>query len=314
MFVTLAAFAGLALGIQQTDTTVSISAGTRLRVDNFAGEVVIRAGAEGRLRVRANHASRDRVELIRGASTLTVKAEGRRGVPQSVDFDLAVPPSVAITVSGVYTDVRIEGTTGNVTVETVQGEVAVTGGGGFLKLQSVEGEVVVRGARGRVEATSVNEGVNLRDVVGDVKAETVNGDIALLGIDAAAVLATTVNGDITYDGTIKNDGRYGLSTHNGDITVALDPDRTHVTVTVSTFSGEFESSFPVRVQQLSSKHRFTFVLGNGTGRLELESFAGDIRLRRPAEMRGRSGGPSRDRDREDEREKRDHKRHSEEDR
>ena len=127
-------------------------------MDNFGGEVTIRAGADGRVHVRADHASRDRVVLVYGGgSTLTVKAESRRGPPQSVGFDITVPRWMAVNVSGVYVDVSIDGTEGEVTVETVQGEVSCVGGKGFIVLQSVEGAVTVRGARGRVEATSVND-------------------------------------------------------------------------------------------------------------------------------------------------------------
>lgn len=286
MLWTLATLASLAV-VQQTDTAVAVQPGTRLRVDNFGGEVVIRASTDNRVRVRADHASRDRVILHPTGSVLTVKAESRRGPPQSVSFEISVPRWMSVSVSGVYVDASIEGTEGEVTVETVQGEVSCVGGKGFISLQSVEGSVTVRGARGRVEVTSVNESIEVRDVVGDVKAETVNGDISLLQIDALTVSATTVNGDIDYDGTIKDSGRYAFASHNGDITVSV-PERANVTVSASTFQGEFESWIPVTINRLSSKHRFTFVRGSGSARLELESFQGDIELRPPGEVqRGR---------------------------
>jgi hypothetical protein len=288
MFWTLATLASLAVA-QQTDTAVAVQPGTRLRVDNFGGEVTIRAGADNRVRVRADHASRDRIVLVnRGAGTLTLKAESRRGPPQSVGFEITVPRWMAVSVSGVYVDVSVEGTEADVTVETVQGEVSCVGGKGFVSLQSVEGSVTVRGTRGRVEATSVNESIEIRDVIGDVQAETVNGDISLIQIDALTVSGTTVNGDIDYDGTIKDGGRYAFASHNGDITVSV-PERANVTVSASTFQGEFESWIPVTINRLSSKHRFSFVRGSGSARLELESFQGDIELRRPGEVQsGRS--------------------------
>lgn len=291
MLWTLATLASLALA-QQTDTTVAVEPGTRLRVDNYGGAVQIRAGTDNRVRVRADHASRDRVELERRAGTLTIKTESRRGMPQSVDFTITVPKWMAVSVSGVYTDADIAGTEADISVETVQGEVTVTGGKGFLSLQSVEGVVTVRGARGRIEATSVNEGIEVYDAVGDVQAETVNGDVTLHGIDAAVVSATTVNGDIEYDGVIKDSGRYEFGSHNGDITVSV-PERANCTVGVSTYQGEFDSSFPVPLQGVT-KRRFSFRLGAGACRLEIDSFQGDIRLRRPGEMRGERGGKPRD--------------------
>ena len=266
-------------------------------MENFGGEVVIRAGTENQVRVRADHTSRDYVEIVRRAGTLQVQAENRRGPPQSVRFNISVPKGMAVSVNGVYTDVDIRGTTADVTVETVQGEVSLEGGGGFVSLQSVEGVVTLRGTKGRVEANSVNEGVEAYNVTGDLRVETVNGDVVLSGIDAANVEAITVNGDIEYDGTLKDNGRYSFATHNGDVSVSV-PEKANLTVGVSTYQGEFESSFEVKLQGISAKKRFTFQLGTGSGRLEIESFQGDIQLRRPGEREGSSKSKSKSHDRD----------------
>jgi DUF4097 and DUF4098 domain-containing protein YvlB len=289
MLWTLATLASLAL-VQQTDTAVAVQPGTRLRIDNYGGEIVIRAGSDNRVRVRADHGSRDHVVLEPRAGTLTIKAENRRGPPQSVDFQITVPKWMPVTVSGLYTDVSVEGTESDVMVETTQGEVRCVGGKGFISLKSVEGSVTIRGARGRVEASSVNESIDIQDVVGDIDAETVNGDISLIVIDATRVSATTVNGDMEYEGTIKDGGLYSFASHNGDIDVSL-PENANVAVTASTYQGEFESWIPVRVEKISSKHRFNFTIGKGSARLEVESFQGDISLREPGTIgRGRGRG------------------------
>ena len=44
----------------QTDQTVPVSRGTRLAIDNFAGEVVIHTWDKDSLRVQARHPSRTR--------------------------------------------------------------------------------------------------------------------------------------------------------------------------------------------------------------------------------------------------------------
>ena len=155
----------------------------------------------------------------------------------------------------------------------------MTGGNGIISLNSVEGAVSLKGARGRFALESVNDDVTLVDSQGDVKAETVNGDITLESVDAAEVDAGTVNGDIVYRGTIQQTGRYHLATHNGDVTVSV-PESAGVVVSVSTFGGDFESAFPVRVSSTRGRN-FSFTLGSGSARLDLESFQGTIRLERP---------------------------------
>ena len=91
-----------------------------------------------------------------------------------------------------------------------------------------------------------------------------------------------MDGSIEYDATSKDGGRYRFQSHDGDVTASV-PERANVTVSVATFSGNFESSFPVTLKD-KAKHRFTFTLGTGSARLELESFDGSIQLRRPGQV------------------------------
>ena len=90
-----------------------------------------------------------------------------------------------------------------------------------------------------------------------------------------------MNGDVEYDGPIHDGGRYALSSHNGDITIAVAP-TANAAVAVSTFGGEFESDFPVTMTEGRKGKRFSFTLGKGGGaQIDLESFQGTIRLARP---------------------------------
>src|SRR5919198_169286 len=63
--------------------------------------------------------------------------------------------------------------------------------------------------------------VTLEGVGGDVSAETTNGSIILDRIDSGNVDLYTVNGNISYDGPIKDKGVYRLTTHNGMIAMPV---------------------------------------------------------------------------------------------
>jgi len=296
MLLTLVTLARLAL-VQDTDTTFAVQQGSRLNVSNFGGEIVVRTWTQNRVRVQGTHSSRDRVDLSLGALTVTVQTEGRRGPPQSVDLDITVPQWMDVSLSGTYTDITVEGVQGRITAETVQGEIQARGGSGFVSLKSIQGSVTLEGARGHIEVSSVNESIELSDITGDVTAETTNGDITLSRVDAAVVDANTVNGDIDYDGSIKENGRYHFGTHNGDVTITIS-EHASASVSVSTFSGDFDSCFPVQLAPGPHKqHRFNFTIGSGSARLEAESFGGDIRLRCPGEA-GRRNSRDRDKDRD----------------
>ena len=264
-----------------TDTTVSVRPGTRLEVHNMGGDIIVRTWERNAVRIVAEHSSRDRVDIGYGGVVLQISASSRRGAPHAVDYTLTVPTAMDLNLSGTFSDVSVDGSTGRINIETVEGDVGVKGGASLVTLHSVSGDVQVSGARGRVEASSTNGEVVVEDVDGEVSAETTNGDVLLRGIRSDNVNATTVNGDIEYRGTLLDNGQYRLTTHNGDVTLTV-PTGTNATVTVSTFSGDFESDFPVTLSGPSRQgKRFTFTIGTGRATLELESFQGSIRLVRP---------------------------------
>jgi hypothetical protein len=263
-----------------TDTTVTAERGQRLEVNTFGGEIVVKTWARNAVRLQADPGSRTDVTITKAGSTITVRTEGRRGPSSTVDMDLTVPAWMAVDLSGVNTDITVQGTRAAIEVETVQGEVDVTGGEGLVTLSSVQGSVTLRGAKGRIYAHSVNDDVRVANTTGEIKVESVNGEIELDKVDATTLDASTVNGDVAYDGPIHNGGRYALSSHNGDITIGVAP-TANATVSVSTFSGEFESDFPVTLTGGGKGKRFNFTIGNGGAQIELESFQGTVRLVRP---------------------------------
>ncbi|HEX3235889.1 MAG TPA: DUF4097 family beta strand repeat-containing protein [Gemmatimonadales bacterium] len=268
--------------LPQVDTTVAVSSGQRLEVDNFGGEVNIKTWSRNAVRVQADPSSRAEVQVSTAGSVVNVKTEGRHG-PPSVDLEITAPAWMGLDLSGVNGDVTVRGARGPVTVETVQGSVDVTGGQGNVSLRSVQGSVTLHGARGRIDLHSVNEDVSVFDASGEITAETVNGEITLARVDATSLDASTVNGDLSYDGPIHNGGRYTLSSHNGDVTLAV-AEGTSAAISVSTFNGEFQSEFPVTINETRKGKRFNFTIGSGSAQVTLESFQGTVALVRPGHL------------------------------
>jgi hypothetical protein len=267
------------------DTTVAVRPGTRLEVNNFGGGIHVTGWARNVVRIAATHGGRTRIAVDSAPAALAVRSVGRYGVPSAVLYDIVVPHWMDVKLSGVTTEMRMEGLQGDIEAATVKGGIALTGGRGFVHLNAVQGGVEVTGARGRLEVSSVNDGVHIVDVTGDVTAETVNGDIVMERIASGAVEGETVNGDVRYDGAVRRQGRYRFATHNGDVLVVL-PRDAGANVSVATFRGEFESTFPVQVAEARRGRQFNFVLGDGGADLDLESFQGTVRLLRQGEHRG----------------------------
>jgi hypothetical protein len=275
--------AALAVTVQQqaTDTTLTVRANGLLELENYnGGRIVIRTWERNELRIRARHGPRVSIEIDRAGSQISVDPEARRGLPGPVDFDITLPRSFNISLDAMTSEIDIADVNGDVEAENINGNILIAGVTGRVSASSVEGNITIRNTRGDVSAETVNRNVEITDHQGQVDAETVNGGVVLRGIRSNAVNAETVNGSVQYEGEFRDGGSYDLSTHNGSIAVII-PDGTNATVSVETYQGEIESDFPIALRNARGRDRMTFTIGNGGARLDLSSFGGNIRLRRP---------------------------------
>ena len=293
------------LAITPTDQTVQVAKGTKLDINNFAGDVNIKVWDKDAVRVEVNNSDRETVDIKPVDQVLRIRSRSTRGgPPRSLDYTISVPSWMAIAVAGTYADVTMEGVGADVSVDTTHGDIKVRGGSGFVSLKSVQGEITLEKAKGRVEVRAVNESIHLADIAADLSAESTNGSIILDRIDSANADLYTVNGSISYDGAIKDKGLYRLTTHNGLIAMPI-ADKVNATLTVRTYNGSFRSTFPIGDPDKKTK-RFTVTLGNGSAHVELESFGGTIALRRPGDPRPeteRKRRSERDKDKEKDKEK-----------
>src|SRR5882724_9974553 len=123
----------LALGLlAPTDQTVPVAKGTKLTVNNFAGDVVVKTWDKDAVRVEVNHSDRETVDIKQVDQTVSIRSRSTRGGPsRSLDYAITVPTWMAIAVNGTYADVTAEGVGGDVAVETTHGDITVRGGSGF---------------------------------------------------------------------------------------------------------------------------------------------------------------------------------------
>lgn len=269
---------------QSTDTTFAVRQGARLSVNNFGGEIVVTGWNKNSVHIAAEHSERVRVVVAESGPNIDVRAATRRGIPARVDYAISVPQWMPLQLQGVYTNIEVKGVKSEIVAETVKGEVRVDGGEGFLKLSSVEGPVFVGDSKGRLELNSINETVQVLGAEGPIVINAVNGDIDLQRVVSELVEVSTVNGDVRFSGDLRDKGSYTFSTHNGDLILGM-PDSPNATVSISTFSGEFESQIPVQIERAAKPgRRFGFTLGSGAARINLESFEGTIQLKKAIEL------------------------------
>jgi DUF4097 and DUF4098 domain-containing protein YvlB len=275
-----------------TDETVPVQRGSRLSINNFAGEVIIHTWNNDSVHVVARHQARTKVNIRNPGTALSISASGTMGSQGSVDYDITAPAWMPIKVEGTYNFVTMDGVQGEVFANTVRGDIVIKGGTGIITAKSVEGEVQVEGARGKVNVSSVNEKIKITDTTGEITAESVNGGITMTGIDSKSVDASTVNGNIVFEGKLADGGHYRFDTHNGDLSLGV-PENANATFTIGTYQGSFSTDLPldgVSRADIQRGRRVTTTLGNGSADVSLETFGGSIRVRRgtAARPRGRN--------------------------
>lgn len=276
MLLTLAA--GVLLLGMQGDTTVAVSRGMRLELNQHQGSITVRTWDRPSVKVAATGSDRITPRVVVSQSAIRVTGVGRRHGIEEMDFTLTVPRWLDLDLSTHQGDIRVDGSEGRLNLHSVEGDVEVQGGRELIAVQTVEGIVTIRGARGRVEVNAVEGDLRLTGISGSIRAQSVDGDVTMEDVDLTELDVNTVDGDISFRGPIRPSGRYRINTHDGDIVVNLTQDLNAV-VSVSTFDGNFEAGFPVTITG-TSKRQFRFTVGSGAANLDLESFDGNIYLRR----------------------------------
>jgi DUF4097 and DUF4098 domain-containing protein YvlB len=280
MTTLLAAVLALGMAQQPTDTTVAMRAGGRVHLEAVGGSASFGTWDREAVRVRALHPSGMRVDVRPADGGVRVEAAGHAGAPAAaVRYEITVPRRASISVSGVNLSVDVGGTTGSVAISNVEGVIHVRDVTGRVSVESVAGGLVVDNVTGDVAAATVNQSIRLGRVRGSISAETVNGSITVTGADATEVRVSTVNGMIEYDGVIRDNGRYFLGAHNGQVTMTI-PENANARIRLSSRTGRVEAAFPVSLSP-ARNNRFELSVGSGSADIELHSFNGAIRLARP---------------------------------
>jgi hypothetical protein len=298
---------GVRGGASETDTTITVTPGTRLKLDNQGGDILIHTWEKNQVRIQASHSRRTHVEIRHSGAVLSLDAEADRGPSNMVDYELTVPAWMPLDLGGMYATVTIEGSKAPITVQTLEGDIDVKGGAESVKLSTTSGKLKLSGARGRIELNSTSDDIEASDLQGDIHAETVSGDISLRRVDAKSVEVEAVSGDLIYDGRIVDGGSYSFLTHSGDISVSI-PEGANATIATAVGSGDVRASFTLPATERAGRRRQTYRLGSGSASVELETFSGDVQLMRPAEIAAKLDRKLKERqDREEEKARRKHK-------
>jgi len=229
--------------------------------------------------------------------------EGRRvelsgrggGLEARADVKLYVPRGHRVGINWGHGSADIRGVDAGIAIEGASMDVRSSGCAGGLAVEVGSGSVHLDGNRGNVSVETGSGDVEVRDSdVEHLVVETGSGTIRAMGVAASGVSLETGSGDIDADGirTAKasletGSGRVELrlrgdaenvvvESGSGDVTVTV-PEGMGAAVHMETGSGEVEASVPLQITR-QSRHELKGTIGDGQGRLSMETGSGRVAL------------------------------------
>jgi lia operon protein LiaG len=175
--------------------------------------------------------------------------------------------------------VRTQGTRGNLEVEVGSGAVEVRDAQGEVALSTGSGAVTLAGARGtQVEVETGSGAVTATDVrAQELTIDVGSGAVRASGITARDLAVETGSGavDLALAADAQN---VTIETGSGGVTLSL-PASFGADVAVATGSGGINVEVPVTRRE-ARRDSFRGRIGDGNGRVEIDTGSGGVRIRR----------------------------------
>ncbi|HEX4600344.1 MAG TPA: DUF4097 family beta strand repeat-containing protein [Gemmatimonadales bacterium] len=175
-------------------------------------------------------------------------------------------------------DVTADHTKGSLRIDTGSGDVRLSDAEGTVGLDTGSGNVAVAGMRGHSLALDTGSGdVTAEQVAADdLRIDTGSGGVTASAIRSPVVSISTGSGDVRL--ALESDvGSLDVDTGSGDVTVTVPPSA-GAHVDVGTGSGEIDfQGVALKVTRLEKAH-VVGEMGDGKGRLKIETGSGEVRL------------------------------------
>jgi len=232
-------------------------------------------GGRNRVDIRASGSGLEawadlRIVVPRGKRIAVYLAAGEATVA-NVDGDLTVDVSAA--------SITTERTRGRLNLDTGSGSVRVSDAQGSVNLDTGSGSVTVSDVRGDELRMDTGSGsITARNIeVQTLSADVGSGGIRMSGVKASRVSLDTGSGSTEVE-LLTDVEDVDVDAGSGSVSLRL-PANAGAEVEIETGSGGIDTDFPIQVSRVERNY-LRGRLGDGRGRIRIESGSGRVRLLR----------------------------------
>jgi DUF4097 and DUF4098 domain-containing protein YvlB len=277
-----------------------VERGSRVVVRNDFGDVII-AGTDRdtveAVATNLNNSAAVRVSISEATFgnkqifTVSPVASGR-GDKQNIKLEVKVPRYVEL--EPIYLrvgNINVVDLDGGVSLRSDDGNISArrvgAPGGGLVEVMAGSGSVNLSNINGDVLIVAISSSINVQCVKGNVAGRVASGGIESSNVDGDVELNAS-SGYVSFTGAIHSERRYRLKVLSGNVDMNI-PDRVGFTAVLTSYSGQLDTDFQFANDSQTPRRtnkRVVGKYGDGSGRIELDSFNGHVSLRKIAASSG----------------------------
>ena len=291
------------------ERTLTVTGPVDLEVGTGSGDIAVREGAAGRVRVvahisaegwlfwSANPAQVREVEqnppVRQLGNRVVIGTAVRKWNNIGISYEVEAPADTRLRASTGSGSVRISGLRGPVNLSTGSGDIAAERIGNGVEARTGSGSISVDAAEGAVNGSTGSGDVKVASASGDVYITTGSGSLRVIA-SRGMVRARTGSGDIQVDGAVRDldvhtgsgslriDGepgaaRWKLETGSGDVNVRL-PSQSSFALDAHSGSGGVQSKHRLTTQGTVRENQLKGTAGNGSAQLYIRTGSGSIQI------------------------------------
>jgi DUF4097 and DUF4098 domain-containing protein YvlB len=292
------------------DKSYTVDGPTHLQLTAGSGDTVIRVGAPGQVRVHgevsvqswSEEGGQRRVNeltsnppISQQGNLIRVGDTGNGMNNVSIDYTVEVPPDTELHAVSGSGDLEVTGIKGPANISLGSGTAKASDIGGDVQIRTGSGDIEISGVQGQITGNSGTGDTKFADVKGPIRFDTGSGDIEIanpggsievhtgsgavtVSNATADVRAHTASGDVEVQGDPGGTSYWDVKTASGDVVLGVPPSASFRLYARSD-SGDIESSLPISMEGTNDKHELRARLGDGKGRVEVETNSGGITLK-----------------------------------